>query len=244
MPFSNSKFQLISIILSLLFSLFINSTRGDWQKNAHLQELVVNDIEDMQDSMDKVNNKVVNRLVNKLAQNGLYVTFANLDSTIFGKHDGNTTETPWYRIPRRRVDDCPICFEAIDSGNAAMRCVGDAGRHHYFHARCLQQWILQNVRGARCPTCRGHLQLNAHRLRQWLNSRNAAGLNQQELSVLASIEGEFVPEPARASRWSGPAAPDQGATDFTEMTFLIPRLIHRVVCLIAFLLFFWPAAHR
>eukprot|EP00746_Dinoflagellata_sp_MGD_P131321 gnl/MRDRNA2_/MRDRNA2_65111_c0_seq1.p1 gnl/MRDRNA2_/MRDRNA2_65111_c0~~gnl/MRDRNA2_/MRDRNA2_65111_c0_seq1.p1 ORF type:complete len:303 (-),score=24.71 gnl/MRDRNA2_/MRDRNA2_65111_c0_seq1:436-1251(-) len=232
---------------------------------AHLQERIVNDITDMQDSMDKVNNKMVNRMVSKLfeqAHNGLYVNLANLDSTTFGKHGGtvvpprirmpwaqrgvtrrqqvperrcNTTETPWYRLPLRRVDECPICLATIYAWNAAMRCVGDAGRHHYFHSRCLQQW-LQNVRGARCPTCRGDLQINAHHVRRWLNRRNVAGLNQQERSVLASnlylhLEDEFV--------WTEPAGAAQGADDFTEWTFIIPRLIHRVVCIIAFMLFFY-----
>merc|ERR1712216_445702 len=35
-------------------------------------------------------------------------------------------------------DRCPICFDDIMPTDAAMRCRGDGGRHHYFHQPCMQ----------------------------------------------------------------------------------------------------------
>merc|ERR1719183_3455977 len=37
--------------------------------------------------------------------------------------------------------ECPICLCSIGQGDAAMRCSGEGGVHHYFHAACLQEWI-------------------------------------------------------------------------------------------------------
>lgn len=87
--------------------------------------------------------------------------------------------------------DCPICFEAIDPGQAAMRCAGEAGVHHYFHAHCLQRWIQSSrvgaVSGATCPMCRGRIQFNGRRLQEFLDNENSAGLGEDERSLLQAI---------------------------------------------------------
>merc|ERR1711879_599427 len=84
---------------------------------------------------------------------------------------------------------CPICFERIRAGEAAMRCAGEGGQHHYFHAHCLQQWIRssQNGHGATCPMCRGRLQINGQRLTEFLNDESSSGLNPDERSMLQEI---------------------------------------------------------
>lgn len=49
-----------------------------------------------------------------------------------------------------------------------MRCRGDAGRCHYFHEDCLRTWIQTCNGRPTCPVCRGHVQVNAQRLREFL----------------------------------------------------------------------------
>mmetsp|Transcript_99567 Transcript_99567/g.187248 ORF Transcript_99567/g.187248 Transcript_99567/m.187248 type:complete len:542 (-) Transcript_99567:155-1780(-) len=90
--------------------------------------------------------------------------------------------------PEEETGECPICFEEIHPGEAAMRCAGEGGQHHYFHARCLQEWI--RSRGsfsATCPVCRGRLQFNGQRLNEFLNSEGSAGLNQEERTMFQAI---------------------------------------------------------
>jgi len=68
-------------------------------------------------------------------------------------------------------DDCVICQEPLQLSDAAMRCAGHGGAHHYCHAACLAEWIGRCQREERqpeCPTCRGPLQLNRRRLRHFL----------------------------------------------------------------------------
>mmetsp|Transcript_45850 Transcript_45850/g.132780 ORF Transcript_45850/g.132780 Transcript_45850/m.132780 type:complete len:278 (+) Transcript_45850:35-868(+) len=67
--------------------------------------------------------------------------------------------------------DCAICCEPLLLTDAAMRCAGRAGCHHYGHAACLAKWVESCRRdGAApsCPTCRGPLQLHRRRLREFL----------------------------------------------------------------------------
>lgn len=93
--------------------------------------------------------------------------------------------------PEEETGECPICFEEIHGGEAAMRCAGEGGQHHYFHARCLQQWIRSSQQGrlreASCPICRGRLQFNGQRLNEFLDSESSAGLNQEERSMFQAI---------------------------------------------------------
>lgn len=86
--------------------------------------------------------------------------------------------------------ECPICYEPIHMGDAAMRCCGSGGAHHYFHAHCLQSWIrtCQGGRsGASCPVCRGRLQFHGVRLQQFLQSPGAAALSEDERSFLEQV---------------------------------------------------------
>ena len=89
------------------------------------------------------------------------------------------------------VSDCPICFEQIQPDDAAMRCAGTGGHHHYFHAGCLQGWI-RSQRGraqtATCPICRGRLQFNRSRLQAFLsNESESTTLSNDERTFLQSI---------------------------------------------------------
>jgi len=71
------------------------------------------------------------------------------------------------------VDDCAICQEPLRLSDAAMRCAGSGGVHHYCHAACLAQWVNQCRRQEQepeCPTCRGPLQMNRRRLRNFLEN--------------------------------------------------------------------------
>jgi hypothetical protein len=85
------------------------------------------------------------------------------------------------------TDHCPICFESIDAGDAAMRCAGTGGVHHYFHASCLQQWIRScGEHEATCPICRGNLQIHGQRLNEYLRN-DSQGLSDEERSILQRI---------------------------------------------------------
>ncbi|CAJ1396457.1 unnamed protein product [Effrenium voratum] len=91
--------------------------------------------------------------------------------------------------PEEEHGDCPICFDALAPGEAAMRCCGAGGQHHYFHARCLQSWVhsCRNGREATCPVCRGRLQMNGQRLQEFLNGSDSAGLSQDDRTFLESV---------------------------------------------------------
>lgn len=89
--------------------------------------------------------------------------------------------------------ECPICFEPIQPSDAAMRCCGGGGIHHYFHATCLRQWIqaARNGQGATCPLCRCQLQLNGERLEEFLRSSNSLDLASDDRSFLESLTQEL-----------------------------------------------------
>merc|ERR1719330_2254823 len=91
--------------------------------------------------------------------------------------------------PADETGECPICFEPIQAGEAAMRCNGEGGVHHYFHATCLNHWIqsCRSGRGATCPICRGSLQFNGRRLNDFLSSTSSDNLTQDDRSFLQSI---------------------------------------------------------
>jgi len=81
-------------------------------------------------------------------------------------------------------NECAICCEPVGLSDAAMRCDGHGGSHHYGHAACLAQWA-QRCRAdgttPNCPTCRGTLQLHRHHLRDFLqesrSQQSSAGRN-------------------------------------------------------------------
>lgn len=74
-------------------------------------------------------------------------------------------------VPAADVGDCAICCEKLQPSDAAMRCAGHGGSHHYCHAACLAQWVQRcrtdDVQPS-CPTCRGPLQLHRRNLRDFL----------------------------------------------------------------------------
>eukprot|EP00929_Paragymnodinium_shiwhaense_P095074 TRINITY_DN5602_c0_g1_i10.p1 TRINITY_DN5602_c0_g1~~TRINITY_DN5602_c0_g1_i10.p1 ORF type:complete len:441 (+),score=73.15 TRINITY_DN5602_c0_g1_i10:83-1405(+) len=88
-----------------------------------------------------------------------------------------------------QADECPICFEEIRSQDAAMRCSGQGGVCHYFHAGCLQQWIrsARQSRAATCPICRGSLQFNGARLQDFLDGNASQTLNEEERSFFQEL---------------------------------------------------------
>jgi len=86
--------------------------------------------------------------------------------------------------------DCPICYEAILARDAAMRCAGDAGVHHYFHKECLGRWIQScraNCSGATCPVCRGTVQVNISSLAAFLESPQADALPEADRGFLQQL---------------------------------------------------------
>ena len=86
------------------------------------------------------------------------------------------------------ASECPICFDEIQPNDAAMRCAGTGGHHHYFHAHCLQGWIRSQrgrAQAATCPVCRGVLQFNRSRLQAFLS-------NETESTILSSDERTFL----------------------------------------------------
>mmetsp|Transcript_5467 Transcript_5467/g.9896 ORF Transcript_5467/g.9896 Transcript_5467/m.9896 type:complete len:419 (-) Transcript_5467:241-1497(-) len=73
------------------------------------------------------------------------------------------------------AEECPICMEDITEAEAVGRCRGDHGQQHLFHATCLSQWVARSandrqmhVHGARCPVCRGSVEVHEGRLRSHL----------------------------------------------------------------------------
>ena len=54
--------------------------------------------------------------------------------------------------------ECPVCLDDISVDDSAMRCAGEGGIEHYFHARCLSKWTkTQRAQSDHptCPICRG-----------------------------------------------------------------------------------------
>jgi len=88
------------------------------------------------------------------------------------------------------ASECPICMEYIQPNDAAMRCVGVNGIHHYFHAGCLRRWISSaEERGqvSNCPICRGRLQFHGRRLQDFLSNPNSAELSVDQRNFFQTI---------------------------------------------------------
>lgn len=84
---------------------------------------------------------------------------------------------------------CAICTEDLEPANAAMRCTGQHGKRHYYHAHCLSQWIQQCRRDKQppsCPECRGELQVRARRLRDFL-AENSSKLDRDDVEALRAV---------------------------------------------------------
>jgi len=98
--------------------------------------------------------------------------------------DGETVPAP--------VDapDCPICYESISAGDAAMRCAGAAGVNHCFHKQCLGTWVnscLERRTTPTCPVCRGSVLVNVGKLSSFLDSPEAAHLPADEIGALQHL---------------------------------------------------------
>jgi len=89
--------------------------------------------------------------------------------------------------PEVICNDCPICFSEIEPGDAAMRCAGAGGHHHYFHSGCMLRWVEQcrsGLSSVTCPICRGQMQFHAQRLKQFLSGAQSAGLASEDRTFL------------------------------------------------------------
>jgi hypothetical protein len=56
------------------------------------------------------------------------------------------------------VHECPVCLDDISVQDSAMRCAGEGGIEHYFHAECLAEWSRTQkwqLSHPTCPVCRG-----------------------------------------------------------------------------------------
>ncbi|CAK9063658.1 RING-type domain-containing protein [Durusdinium trenchii] len=91
--------------------------------------------------------------------------------------------------PDEEHGDCPICLEPMNHGEAAMRCAGEGGVHHYFHARCLKTWVRsRSSQGhATCPMCRGQLQMNGQRLQEFLDGEQSSNLSEDDRTYLQTL---------------------------------------------------------
>jgi len=99
---------------------------------------------------------------------------------------------------------CSICTEDLEPANAAMRCSGQHGKRHYYHAHCLSQWIQQCRRDNQaptCPECRGELQVRARRLQEFL-AENGSKLDREEVEALRAVHDAAMSE-SDSDGWSG-----------------------------------------
>lgn len=116
-------------------------------------------------------------------------------------HEHESTET-----------DCPICMEALDFGEEAMRCTGQGGVRHLFHAHCLKEWALScRRRGVppSCPVCRGGVQVHSRRLEQFLTSPEAETLDHESRGMLHNLLQGVRERLDVGSEWSQPLTSEQ-----------------------------------
>merc|ERR1712187_69136 len=86
-------------------------------------------------------------------------------------------------------DECSICTDNVLHADAAMRCLGNGGKNHYFHAACLAAWIRQcsqDGNGPTCPQCRGPVQVRARRLEDFLRDEGGK-LKAEDAEALQSF---------------------------------------------------------
>merc|ERR1712216_397119 len=87
------------------------------------------------------------------------------------------------------LGECTICTEELLLADAAMRCNGDGGKRHYFHAHCLTSWIRQcrsNNNEVTCPECRGPVQVRPQRLEEFLREKGER-LRAEDQEALRSV---------------------------------------------------------
>lgn len=99
---------------------------------------------------------------------------------------------------------CAICTEDMEPANAAMRCSGQHGKRHYYHAWCLSQWIQQCQRDnlpPTCPECRGELQVRAKRLGDFLAEKSSS-MSRSDVEALRAVHDAAMAE-SDEDGWSG-----------------------------------------
>lgn len=99
---------------------------------------------------------------------------------------------------------CAICTEDLEPSSAAMRCSGQHGKRHYYHAMCLNAWIQQCRRENNpptCPECRGPLQVQQRRLREFLDDHSGK-LEREDMEALRAMHDAAEPSADREG-WSG-----------------------------------------
>lgn len=90
------------------------------------------------------------------------------------------------------VGECAICCEELLLADAAMRCAGQGGRRHHFHAHCLSTWVRQcrsSGSEATCPECRGPVQVHARRLQDFLQEKQST-LTPEDQEVFQNLAGK------------------------------------------------------
>jgi hypothetical protein len=80
---------------------------------------------------------------------------------------------------------CPICYDNVNINEAIGKCCGDHGQKHYFHTRCLMQWMESGV-NRKCPICRGNVQINQTRVRQTLYN------NTESNDIITWLNNNFI----------------------------------------------------
>lgn len=77
-------------------------------------------------------------------------------------------------VPPSEPLECAICVDDLAPADAAMRCAGQGGKQHYFHAHCMVAWVRQcqvDDADVTCPECRGPVQIRQRRMQEFLQER-------------------------------------------------------------------------
>ena len=127
------------------------------------------------------------------------------------------------------VYECPVCFDPIQTSNAAMRCTGEGGQCHYFHAHCLAQWI-QTMRHSgtspTCPCCRGAVEIHTRRLEEFLSSSADGGAGEsKEGYVSGAMSGRKELEDLLARIQSLPGSIVDGWNNLTQLEVTTEQIV-------------------
>eukprot|EP00039_Didymoeca_costata_P028701 m.21992 g.21992 ORF g.21992 m.21992 type:complete len:241 (-) comp7308_c0_seq1:84-806(-) len=124
--------------------------------------------------------------------------------------EGYPNETTGLDETTRLEDEscqCPICLEDLPPGSEAMRCAGEGGVRHYFHAHCLKDWASscrQRGIAPSCPVCRGPVQIHAPRLQSYLQSDQAQQMNDEDRGFLHNLFNSVQSSLGVGQEWSDP----------------------------------------
>lgn len=69
----------------------------------------------------------------------------------YAKLQGRQSVVPTV-VCRQDLEDCPICFEALEEASESTYCRSRCGAR--FHARCIDHWLGQQRSNPTCPMCR------------------------------------------------------------------------------------------